>query len=331
MYSKDCEVLACKYNIKNKCYNKCKTPPFISCGTSELKKDVVKKKERNGKGLSNRSKKAYEYSLKSKSLSWIAKKLKCSKTTAHRDIRNVEAFLNDNKGVTKRNDKGILKIRNASTGMFKRLHNDVISFLIEPISFWGDPNIVKLKYTSYLKIKRKGLYIQLFPNTLTVRFLEDIECKTVSECRKLAEERILHFLKTFSYDGVNFLDGKYKQVSRHYAILGTSIAKKFVKEKIKFYVFDKDDGKSRLAIDFSHRRPEFEAEHPIKGLNDSKLSEAFFDDLLNKPSDLPSESKAKLDFIVSVQKEYAEQIRKHLLVQDETLKTLKAIQNSLNK
>jgi hypothetical protein len=77
--------------------------------------------------------------------------------------------------------------------------------------------------------------------------------------------------------------------------------------------------------------PHFEAVHPEKSHSDGDVCEKYFDDIINNPHYLPSEQKNMFDIVMSVQKEYAYQIRKHLEVQEETLKTLKAIRHSLKK
>ncbi len=247
---------------------------------------------------------------------------------AYKKVKKHKALIKADKGVGLVNDKGFSeKVNDLSRKKVKRLHNDVISFLIEPISFWGEKNIVKLKYTSYIWVKRESYNVQIFSSKIVVRFKEDIVAKTIRECKELAERRIISFLKSFRYKGVNLSGERYEQVSRHYAILGTSIAKRFVREKKKFYVLDKDDGKSRLVIDYSHNKPEFEAEHSLKGLSDAQRSEAFFDDLINNDFDLPSVTKRSIDIILGIQLRHANNIELHLEVMQDIKIAIKELRD----
>ena len=52
-----------------------------------------------------------------------------------------------------------------------------------------------------------------------------------------------------------------------------------------FRVFDKVDGKVRLVVDFSHKKPNFEGEHYSKAPHDIKVSKPYFDDLGDKGRD----------------------------------------------
>lgn len=331
MNNKQCEK-DCRYNINNTCYN---PHPLISCGNK--KKEKVKCSERRTP-LSNKVLQAYKYHIKGKSFSWISNKLKVAKSTAFDYVKKGKGLYKDNKGVLISNDKGFSVFPNVSKKGLKRLHNDVVSFLIEPVEFWGEPNIVKLKFAKYLLIKEKGLHIQLFERKLVVRFLEDITCKTIRECKDKASNRIIEFLKGFRYKGVRFLNGRYEQVSRHYAILGSDIAKRVIREKKKFFVFDKVDGKRRLVVDFSKRNPEFEAEHNIKGFGDGVTSEAYFEVMINNPEkfDDPVTTKSKLDSLIfNVDKfaknsnVYAENIELHLKVLKSMEVTLKKMEGKL--
>lgn len=334
-----CENIGCRYNIDKKCFCKENTLPFISCRKN--KKESVGKVTERRTGLLNKEIKAYNYYLKGKSFSWISTKLKVSKSTAHGYVKKLKGIYKDNKGVIKSNDKGIVKKPNA----FKRLHNDVVSFLIEPISFWGEPNIVRLKYTSYLLVKEEKFHVQIFEGKLVVRFLEDIVCKSIGECRDRGVIRIKDFLKSFSYKGVRFKDDCFEQVSRHYAIIGSDIAKKVIKEKKKFFVFDKGDGRRRAVVDLSlgKDRPEFELEHPVKGFEDGVNSEKYFEVMLDNPNkfDDPVTTKNKIDMLQSdyidsvkdatnMMRWMAENNKSHKRVLEEMSKTLKEIQKSLN-
>ncbi len=337
-----------KYNVKCS-YETCKeydTHPNSSCGTHKNKKEVLYKKAERRTGLSKRQKEAYEHSEKGKSLSWIARKLNSKKTTVHSWINNYKAFLKANKGVSFRNDKGLGKKRNDK--FLKRLHNDSVSFLIDPIDLSMVKNVVKLKYSSYLQDKRNNdWYIQIWCRKIVVRFLVDIEGKTEKICKGLADKRINNFLDVYEHQGVGFLNDVVTQVSRHYAIVGTDLAKKMVREN-KIVVFrHRITGKVKGRIDDSHKiLKEVDFEDPITGKDDSeKWSKILGDVASDDPIDLLSTTKKKTDLLLSdfleskkMLQSYMEQISLHLKVEaktnkvlDEMSRTLKDIRDSLKK
>jgi hypothetical protein len=312
-------------------------------------KEVSNKISERRTGLSKQEIKAYELHKKGWSFMRIATKIKCSKNSAWKKVKKVKALYKTYKGVPKANDKPV-----RLNGV--RLHNDSFSFLIHPISFWGEPNIVKLKHTSYLLVKLDGLHIQIFPEKLVVRFLVDIVASSVDECKRLARIRVVRFLRSFSYKGVRFLNDKFEQVSRHYALLDNDFAKKCIREKRKFIVLDKDDNKTRLVVDYSNSVPEFEAEHPVKGGDDANKTEKHFQDIIDKDSYLPSVLSSMIDslmgdYIKTIKvfdnrmEWFAKNNESHqrvlektektqdgnLEINKETLKTLKEIRDSLKK
>jgi DNA-binding CsgD family transcriptional regulator len=219
---------------------------------------------------------------------------------------------------------------------FVSLHNDSVSFHAKCRLSELPYETKVLKYTEYKFYKDDKIVLKFFEKKLVVQFRDEIIAKSSDECLRNATRRIKSFMRSFSIDGVIIDKSNLEQLSRHYAILGTSFAKKRVEEGKKFLVIDEWDNKERLLIDFSDKEkkggmPHFEAVHPDKSHSDADLCERYFDDIINNSHYLPSEQKNMFDIVMSVQKEYAYQIRKHLEVQEETLKTLKAIQESLKK
>lgn len=331
--------LGCRYNFKGVCH--ITSHPKVSCGKQKVKSVVSKKTERNDKSLSEQQIKAYNYNVKGKSLLWIAKKLKSTKSTIYRWVKKVEGVYKEDKGVSKWNDKGSCKKRNdlPSRKFVKRLHNDVVSFLIDPVDLSMVKNRVKLKYSCYVLDKRdKNFHIQIWSNKIVVRFLKDVEGVDIRDVKKKADERIKYFLDNYYYKGINFLDDKFEQVSRHYALLGTGLAKRVVREGRKLFIFD-SERRLRGWVDNSHSNPELEFDKDF-GFDDSINTEAYMGELLEKVGyyDLPTVTKTKIDIIIGVQKDYAKNIKLHLevernklKVEKETLKTLKAIQKSLKK
>lgn len=85
------------------------------------------------------------------------------------------------------------------------------------------------------------------------------------------------------------------------------------------------DGEARLISDRSKGKIEFEAVNTRHAVNDSEILEVWNKDIITNPFDMPSVTKYKLDSILNVQMEYAEQIKKHLKVQDKTLEVMESI------
>ena len=164
-------------------------------------------------------------------------------------------------------------------------------------------SLVSLKYTVYKLIKGGLVQVRVFRNsTVTVRFLEDVWALDADSAKIKADERIASYLKSFKLDGV-VLPGEagFEQLSRHYALLGTGIAKKYVAEKRVLITHDWVDGKVRQRIDFSKSdgkcKPEIDAEHVLHGREDVRRDVALLEDVENKYSRLPSVLTAELDEI----------------------------------
>lgn len=311
-----CEIHRLEFgaNIKcPKCYPDTLSFPMEN---NNSKKSGVKKSERTLRGLSERHKLAYDYSVKGKSLSWIAKKLKCSKTSVHNYIKKYKAFIKVDKGVGIVNDKPICKKVNDFS---KRLHNDSFSFLIDPVDLSMVKDKVRLKYSSYVLDKRNpDWHVQIFSGKLVVRFLRDIVAGTIKECKVLADKRVKDFLSSYSYQGIKF-EGEAVQVSRHMAILGTDVARKVIKDKKKLIVRF-GDGRLRAGVDFSNNVPEWETFDKDESIRDGVTSEKYFEAVLDKEGeyDTPDITKYKVDrCLFAVEKfakesvRYAEEISEH--------------------
>jgi hypothetical protein len=319
-------------NDKNfKCsYDNCpNSHPSISFGTLGSKKSVDVKGGNDSVGVTEKQVEVFKLKESGLSFQRIGDKLGMTKKNAWKLYQKAIRVYkykggNDNGGrVTKRKDEG----------NDIRLHHDVVDFEISKITLNNnDPNIRHLKYCSYLNLNLGSEYVKVFSKKIIVGFRNDIICKSVDECKVLAEERIKSFLSSFVYKGVDIvLSGKTKQVSRHYAILGTELAKKFVKEKEKIYVYDRVDKKRRISIDFSNEKPEFEAEHLVHGDTSAEKWHSIIDDVEHNPSYLPSFQTKALDSIIQVQKDYAENIKLHLKVMNNINDTLKEIKEIAKK
>lgn len=317
--------------------------PLVSTGKSKERLGYHKFKLNDLRGLSKTHMKVLKFRSQKPPLSYktISKRINKSKSRAYQIHKEAEGYLNDvglnDKHTPYTDDKPPSKRLNKKTHDTS-LHNDLVKFQIEPLSFLFEKT-VKLKFTEYKLVKSKLYHIQIFPNgSLIVRFKIELIAESVELVKNLADERIIYFLKTFKCDGVKFVkkDGSYIQLQRDYAILKTGFAETHHKEKEKLFVFD-DDGSCRAKIDFSDKKnPHLEHPHADKGFKDATRSEKFVNDLLNKDSDIPSLTKTKLDSVTrAVERfavsstEYAENIKLHLSVMSEMSDTLKQIKKSL--
>lgn len=86
----------------------------------------------------------------------------------------------------------------------------------------------------------------------------------------------------------------------------------------------------RVIIDYSKGVDELETVSPLHAVDDQQQLQEYLKDIITAQHYKPSEIKSYFDLILNVQVEYAEQIKKHLLVQDETLKTLRKIQGAMS-
>lgn len=325
-YSKKGEGLWCRdKNIKCSFQNCSNSHPSISYGTLGSKKSEGIKGGNDVLGVTEKQVKVFKLKESGLSFQQIGDKLGMTKKNAWKLYQKAIRVYKYKGG----NDKGGRVTNGNEGGNDIRLHNDVVDFEISKIALNNnDPNIRHLKYCSYLNLNLGSEYVKVFSKKIIVGFRKDIICKSVDECKVLAEKRIKSFLSSFKYSGVDIvLSGKTKQVSRHYAILGTELAKKFVKEKEKIYVYDRVDGKRRISIDFSNEKPEFEAEHLVHGDTSAEKWHSIIDDVEHNKIDLFSVTKKKIDLLMGDFLEskktllaYQEQIKLHLKVESNTNK-----------
>lgn len=322
--SKDGEGLWCvDKNFKCSYINCPMSHPSISFGTLDSKKSVGVRGGNDGLGVTEKQVQVFKLKESGLSFKRIGDKLGMTKKNAWKLYQKAIRVYKYRGG----NDNGGRVTKQKDGGNDIRLHNDVVDFEIPKLSLNNnDPNIRHLKYVSYLNLNLGSVYVKVFSKKLIVGFREDIISKSVAECKVLADERIKSFLSSFEYKGVDVvLDGEIKQVSRHYAILGTELAKKFVKEREKIYVYDRVDGKRRISIDFSNEKPEFEAEHLVHGDTDAEKWHSIIEDVSHEDIDLFSVTKKKTDLLLSDFLEskktllaYQEQIKLHLKVENNT-------------
>jgi hypothetical protein len=127
------------------------------------------------------------------------------------------------------------------------------------------------------------------------------------------------------------------RVSRqHYGLVKNALATQYYKEKKKLYV--RDEKGLWFVIDNSLNLRELETVHKETAREDNMIVQDFFNDLKEHPT-TPSEilglikstSSSLIDIKENALIPLTEQIKLHLKVQEETLKTLKKLQKTMDK
>lgn len=331
---------ACRYKIKDLCakynipcsYNNCQLnpPKPLSFGESKNKNKDVSKEIGNliegGKKTLITPKQLEAYKLRKQGFKFkfIADKMGISIKQAHKHYSNFLRKTNVLMEGGKNNGGGVKK---PNTKNFKiRLHNDEIKIkIVNDLSKLPGRLIQWHKNCSYKLCVQNDVELRFFRKTTVIKFKEDIIAKTEEKAEIKANNRIKEFLvQTY---GLN----QYIQLKRHYGLLGTGLAKYTRKKGMEIIIYEDHEPIVRQRLDFSKKKYEIDSESVKFGRTDSEKTRDFQESIIKRPHYLPHETKAIVDTILGVQKEYAYQIRKHLEVQDETLKTLKAIQESFKK
>jgi len=318
-------------------FSNCKnTHPMTSDGKPKTNKnsnvflgvDVFKKK-----GLTTKEILVLKYRNNGFSYAKIGKWMNFSKQRAYKigvDARQKIGVDDKLGGLTKHKKKGLTFLNDKHK---ISLHNDSISIEAKINYDLVHGEIKKLLYTTYKFIKSEDTILKVFKKKIVIQFKKDIRSTTVNEAYSKANKRLSDYISSFFMPGIELDKERIKQLSRHYAILGAEIAKKYIKEGKKLFIYDPWDKKERARIDWSDREkgglPHFEFTHPTKSKGDADKNKSFIEDIINNKHDVPSITKSKLDLIINVQQEYAKQINLHLKVQEETLKTLKLIQKNI--
>jgi transcriptional regulator with XRE-family HTH domain len=221
----------------------------------------------------------------------------------------------------------VSKILKATKGEKKeRFHNFSLKFeAIVPYETISLKEIT-LKHSKYKNYTDKDFHVQIFKNAVIIRYLKDIVGMKVISSEQEAINKIKDFIKEWNIYKIDFKG--YKITSGHNAFTQNEIAKDMIKKGQDIKYNDPIDNKLRTSIDLSHNSIEFEHQHTQHYNSDSKKWEKIIDDVATNKYDDLSTTKYKIDTILQVQMDYAENIKKHLLVQDETLLTLKEIRNA---
>lgn len=184
------------------------------------------------------------------------------------------------------------------------------------------------KFSNYKYYADDDFKIQFFNNgTITIRTTKDIFHENIVKTEVEAIRYVTDFLLKWNKYNISFLN--YIVISGHNAFLNNEIAKDCQKKGDIIKYYDKDDNKLRTNIDMSKGVPEFEHEHNKHFVSDSKKWERIIHDVATDNYYPPSTTKEILDITLKVQGDYAENIKKHLLVQDKTLIALEGINTGI--
>jgi len=224
----------------------------------------------------------------------------------------------------------VSKILNAIKGEKKeRFHNFSLKF--EAIVPYNNINLkeIKLKHSAFKLFKNEDFYVQIFPRAVIIRYLKDIVGLKIITSEQEAINKIKDFIITLEAYRIDFKG--YKVVSGHNAFTQNEIAKDIIKKGQDIKYYDSEDNKLRTSIDLSHNKIELEHQHTKYYNSDSKKWEKIIDDVATNKYDDLSTTKYKIDTILQVQMDYAENIKKHLLVQDKTLEVMNTLNSTLGK
>lgn len=315
----------CSFTNCNSPNKNTNTPPLISDGLTTPNVVTSQKGGVNSQqGLTLRQQEALSLSLKKPKLSYekIGEQLGVSKVAAYKLIIKAKQKM----GLTL-NAPRLTKLQNRGLTLVS-LHNDSISIIVHSVLAEIPGKLITLKNSKYVLRKDEDTVLKIFENKTVIQFRKELQGDNIEDLKTLADQRIKDYLiKEYS-------KMEYKQLSRHYALMGTEIAKKYVREGRKLIIYDKLDGKERLLVDLSETAQDklhLEAPHTVKGYNDGDKVKSMLDDIINRPSYLPSQTKDILDTILGVQQRYAEQIELHLKVLTKMDKSLNKIARGYNE
>ena len=221
-----------------------------------------------------------------------------------------------------------------------RLHNVqvTINILNKPQNYdYRKNNIIKFKVKNYkttnlkynwkeefvmneVKVKTNINSIEIFPN--------DIYAETQQHAAKRLMDIIFSIIsKLENLHKITLIKDGYCNIRisrQHYALVRNQLAKFYRNEQKgnTFRIFDEVDGKARLTMDIS-KGPEFEAEHPSKSPADIDKCQVWFKDLINKETDLPSDTRSMITGLAEISRNMMQRQQQSLLIEQDYAKNIK--------
>lgn len=184
-----------------------------------------------------------------------------------------------------------------------------------------------LRHVSYKIFKNGDFYVQFFKNKVIIRYVGELRGISIIKAESLIQAKMMALLEDLKGYAIEF--GDFKVISCHNAFMGHSVAKHIYKGG-QHLEYRAADGRIRTLVDLS-KGPELEHEHPAFAVADSKKWEELIQDVALGDYERFKDTKLKLNAVFDVLGEYSEQIRRHLIVQEETLKTLGKISDTMDK
>lgn len=224
-------------------------------------------------------------------------------------------------------DKGLVRSHSDKgkqlNSIYERFHNFGVKFdaRVDWNALFKYPVVVLNPHSYYRRLDYVTALVKVFKKSIliTLRASQDIKGLPVKQAEALALSKINDIISILPKA---IIISNKNVVNTHNAFVNHPTAKYNVNVKV--------DGESRLISDNSKGMIEFEAVNPVHAVSDSEKLEVLNKDIITNVWDIPSVTKSKLDTILQVQMDYAENIKKHLAVQDKTLETLDKIQSSIS-
>ena len=220
--------------------------------------------------------------------------------------------------------------RSKSEKVHERFHNFRISFkAVVPFDDLDLP-VKSLHYTKYKLFDSKEFYCMIFPRSIMIAFhkaynIYDKKCQVAND---LAISKVNLYLDQIP-KGIRILDDVIKVVSRHNAFMNDLIAKSVGKsgDDLKVVI----DDEVRVVVDHSKGVHELEFVNKDHLLPDSTIYENFLGDLIMHNPDPLSVQNKKINQVVDVLHEFAEQFKVHSAVQQGQLDNMNKMSVQLDR
>ena len=320
--------LWCNKNNSKCCYNNCFKHPLISDGTKNIKNGgVIKKGVDKVDKITEREIEAFKYYNKETpklTFTEIGDRMGVSRQRANFLVNTALKKLGitgkkrvNSKVIPLTNDKGLKRVNKRHKIEF---HAEEIVFDIEPINILV-AKTVKWSNTEYLSIDNETHHLKIFYNKIKVNFKKAIEGYDKDEVQLEIDKRCANFLRNINFYlkrelkkkdiklkvKIKIVKDKYTRVKRHWAIIGTAIAKKLKDTKEKMYLYDWEDNTLLLLFDLSEPCGHLETHNMKKGDKVIDKMKNFVDIVIQGDVDMPNVTKEKLDFL---QKDYVRSVEK---------------------
>lgn len=202
-------------------------------------------------------------------------------------------------GVSHQYISKIVRRMGVDSSVDERLHNFSLTFRANVPYDSIDLPEVRLRNNVYKKFRNEEFFVQVFHDSVMVRYNVDIFGLRIHSSVASAIQRIREFVKDFYH--IQFLD--FRVSSGHNEFVNSPVARDVASKGQKIRYKDRVDGKVRTTIDFSPSEhnpsgaPMFEHEHSAHFSADSEKWEGIIDDVATDNYDPLHTTKARLDVV----------------------------------